>query len=511
MMMTLRRPGKEIHMTRRRGQSGIEIVLPLRLAALSVFLWHGAPVPAMEPPAVQWELTIGDPGVCDCHSDLRQTTDGSYIISGGWGEDCQADAYLVKVSEGGWEEWRQKFNQDRWDFAAAVLQTADGNYVLGATASNVHQRRALLVRTDPSGTELGREMPLEWFKVRWLHETEDGGLIAGGEAREPPFAFGLLRTDGDFKQLWFHVYDFVDPSCLCINYAGWPARDGGYVLIGSAEMDGPSDIAILWVDRNGNQKKSKVIATPSAKDMALGGCEAHEGGNIIVGYTAVTPSPSDVLVLKTDESGAEEWRKTYGGDGQDYATSVAPTSDGGYIISGVNSSLGDPPVMRVYLIKTDGNGAEQWSGTFGPPVEKGWSQYRGSVAQTHDGGYVASKTVLEPDSEFNDIYLVKLAPEAPEETFQRGRTNDDGKLDLNDPTCLLGYLFGRADDPCKSVVPGCLDAADADDDGKVGITDAIYILLHLFQGGPSLPSPSGACGPDPTPDALDCRASPGCP
>jgi hypothetical protein len=42
----------------------------------------------------------------------------------------------------------------------------------------------------------------------------------------------------------------------------------------------------------------------------------------------------------------------------------------------------------------------------------------------------------------------------------------------------LGALF--SDEP----QPVCADAADADDDGSLSITDAIYTLDCLFLGGP---------------------------
>jgi hypothetical protein len=91
-------------------------------------------------------------------------------------------------------------------------------------------------------------------------------------------------------------------------------------------------------------------------------------------------------------------------------------------------------------------------------------------------------------------------------TFKRGDTNADGRLNIADAVCLLGYLFGQATDPCKQGVPRCLDGADANNDGSTNIADAIKILGHLFaQTGP-LPEPFSACGADTAApaDVLDC-------
>ena len=45
-------------------------------------------------------------------------------------------------------------------------------------------------------------------------------------------------------------------------------------------------------------------------------------------------------MVKTDESGNEEWNQTYGGNGFDYAYSVRQVTDGGYVVAGGTESYG---------------------------------------------------------------------------------------------------------------------------------------------------------------------------
>ena len=68
-----------------------------------------------------------------------------------------------------------------------------------------------------------------------------------------------------------------------------------------------------------------------------------------------------------------------------------------------------------------------------------------------------------------------------------------------DPISLLGFLFigGKA--------PPCEDATDANDDGKVDLSDATYVLNYLFLGGPAPRPPFPQPGTDPTADGLGCR------
>jgi len=86
--------------------------------------------------------------------------------------------------------------------------------------------------------------------------------------------------------------------------------------------------------------------------------------------------------------------------------------------------------------------------------------------------------------------------------FLRGDANQDGRVEISDPVQILAYLF------LGVAAPPCLDAADADDSGRLDITDPIVILGFLFRGSsePAAPGPFDA-GPDPTPDPLSCLKS----
>ncbi len=81
-------------------------------------------------------------------------------------------------------------------------------------------------------------------------------------------------------------------------------------------------------------------------------------------------------------------------------------------------------------------------------------------------------------------------------TFLRGDCNGSGSVNITDAIFLLNHLFRSG--------PRwfCDDACDADDDGSLNITDAIAILRYLFQGAGNLPAPSETCGEDPTFDFL---------
>lgn len=102
--------------------------------------------------------------------------------------------------------------------------------------------------------------------------------------------------------------------------------------------------------------------------------------------------------------------------------------------------------------------------------------------------------------------ITKSVLPLPTVRFRRGDSNSDNTVNLSDPVFTLAHLFQGGPQP------RCLDAADANDDGSINLTDNVITLAFLFQGGPppAAPGPQG-CGTDPTTaDVLTCLDAPVC-
>ncbi len=84
--------------------------------------------------------------------------------------------------------------------------------------------------------------------------------------------------------------------------------------------------------------------------------------------------------------------------------------------------------------------------------------------------------------------------------FQRGDATQDGTIDLTDAVYILEHLFlGGPPLPCP-------DAGDINDDGQLDVSDPISTLDYLFRAGADPRPPFPAKGLDPTPDSLGtCR------
>ena len=66
----------------------------------------------------------------------------------------------------------------------------------------------------------------------------------------------------------------------------------------------------------------------------------------------------------------------------------------------------------------------------------------------------------------------------PMKPYAKGDANGDGKVTVSDVVYIINYLF-KGGPP-----PGYLDAADTNCDGKVTVSDVVYLINYLFKGGP---------------------------
>ena len=101
------------------------------------------------------------------------------------------------------------------------------------------------------------------------------------------------------------------------------------------------------------------------------------------------------------------------------------------------------------------------------------------------------------------LFASLSGPVLAQQSFIRGDGNGDQSINIADAIYGLQYLFaaGPAD---------CLDALDADDSGSLDIADPIFTLDVVFVGTTAFPPPGPLCGPDPTPDSLDCAGPVNC-
>lgn len=235
-----------------------------------------------------------------------------------------------------------------------------------------------------------------------IQQTNDGGYILTGfiSVIEKDIVLVKLNSLGD--TLWsnslIESHDQVGRSVKQTN-------DGGYIICGTREDNqGNGNIWLIKTDSIGNMIWNVTFGDTSNYSEGFSVEQTLDGGYIITGGTNVDQflGNSDVQLIKTNGNGIEQWSQTYGGIGEDVGHSVQQTNDGGYIITGVIDGSGSNQ-GEVYLVKTNSIGVELWSNSFGgTSQDQGWS-----VQQTMDGGYITTGYTWGGSNGQSDIYTIK--------------------------------------------------------------------------------------------------------
>lgn len=461
-------------------------------------LLPGAVVAQVTPPELEWTRIFFE-GDAD---SILETGDGGYLIVGSRLSDLGSDVYLLKTDAAGRERWSRAYGSAGTSYSGRLVQaTSDGGYVVaGAVTSHsgIQDSDVYLLRTDADGDEIwsrtfggGSE---DWAAS--VCEASDGGFLLVGATSS--FGAGdydvyLVKTDGEGNEVWFKTFG---GSRQDRAYSIQETADGGYVFTGEANSFGAgmADVYLVKTDAAGNEIWSRTFggAEIDGGDFVQ---QTRDGGYIVTGSRfSLCADDRCVYLLKADGDGNEVWSRSLGvpGPGFDSGKVVRQTRDGGFVV-----------VSGFGLIKTDENGQELWTQSWADASE-GWF-IAWSVQQTNDGGYVVGGMVdLDDDDRFNACIL-KFGPESWDSPmFRRGDANGDGGLNLADAVFVLLDLFSGEPHPL------CEKSTDADDSGTIEITDAVRVLSFLFLGGAPPESPFPECGPDPTPDELECESYEAC-
>ena len=356
-----------------------------------------------------WTKTFGGSSN-DRGYSVQQTTDGGYVIGGytsSYGNGS-ADVWLIKTDADGDTLWTQTYGGSSNDRGYSVQQTTDGGYIIAGYTESFGNGDddVWLIKTDSNGDSL-------WTKTFGgsdgdygysVQQTTDGGYIITCTE----YSYGmdsniwLIKTDSLGQEEWNQIFYYVGNS---EGRSVQQTTDGGYIIAGMY-----SYLAILIKTDSLGNEEWHTSYFPSGSSSSWGSCvqQTIDNGFIFTGYSFMYDVwTTDVLLIKTDSLGNEEWNQTFGGNEDDYGSSVQQTTDGGYIITGITTSFGNGG-QDMWLIKTDADGDDEWNQTFG-----GSNNDEGhSVQETTDGRYVITGSTASFGYGGEDVWLIKTDSDA---------------------------------------------------------------------------------------------------
>jgi hypothetical protein len=302
--------------------------------------------------------------------------------------------------------FQKTYGGANYDIGSSIMQTTDGGFIIvGSYDKGTGFTDVYLIRITANGDTL-------WTKTYGgsgndegisVQQTSDGGYIIAGYTDS--FGVGnydvyLIRTNPGGDTLWTKTYGGINWD---MGRNVKQTFDGGYIICGHSDSFGAgfSDIYLIRTDSIGNALWTKTYGGTSV-DLGSAVQQTTDSGFIIAGYTfSFGAGDQYVYLIRTDANGTDLWSKTYGGTSNNSGSSVQQTSDGGYIIAG-GTSFGAGNA-DVYLIKTDTVGDTLWTKTFGGTnFDEGYA-----VQQTIDSGYIIAGVTESFGVGNYDIYLIK--------------------------------------------------------------------------------------------------------
>ncbi|SMC63130.1 T9SS C-terminal target domain-containing protein [Moheibacter sediminis] len=382
--------------------------------------------------------------------------------------------------------------------------------------------------TDPGGGDDDNYPPINYRlggsdmdRAYSVIQTTDGGYIVVGESRSSASG-DVSGTNKGFTDSWIVKLDASGDIEWDKLYGGngsesaWSIQqttDGGYIIGGNSSSSasgnvsgagkGNDDYWILKLDASGNIVWDKLYGG-SGTESFTSIRQTTDGGYIVTGSTnssnsgdvnATNKGVRDAWIVKLDASGNIDWKKLYGGSGNESVNSVQQTPDGGYILAGVSQSSASGNVSDVnnggqdyWILKLDASGNIAWDKLYGGSNR----EVAASIELTTDGGFIVagisassvSGDVSGVNNGGEDYWILKLDASGNKVWDKLyGGSNNESALDMKQ-TADGGYIIaGRSMSSASGDVSGVNNGAGATDYWIVKLDAFGNLIWEKLYGG----------------------------
>lgn len=306
------------------------------------------------------------------------------------------DVPLFEASQGS-ILWQREFTSPGEDWINELTPLRDGRFLASGYLGRIDGEeasdwRALAVTFDADGN------------IAWQREHGAGGGIDA-------YWNGVEAADGRFALTGFTTRigaGGIDACFAILTREGWIVKENAY---GGPKYDRATDLA-----------------------------PAADGGFVLAGMTeSFGAGKRDILLLKVDGNGIEQWRRIYGEPGNDAALYIESTTDNGFVIAGGTEGANED--SQILVMKIDSEGRETWRRTVGEPDK---DDVNHGLALLPDGRIVVTGYSKSWDARDNDVLVALLSPAGEIERIDMiGGADDDRpitpKVDSKGQVWIVGY------------------------------------------------------------------------
>ncbi|KKM89312.1 hypothetical protein LCGC14_1249930 [marine sediment metagenome] len=306
--------------------------------------------------------------------------------------------------------WNQTWGGGLDDSSNLITNDSSGNiYVGGTTASfGAGLIDMVLIKYNSSGTQL-------WNRT-WGGVFDDtiydidfdplGNIYISGLTTANPgtdIDMVLVKYDSSGTQLWNRTfggglddrgYEVAVDSIGNVYQVGWGLSYG----------PGSADMYLVKYSSSGTQQWNRTWGGGAIEYCNK--LEVDSLNNIYVtGITYSFGVAGDIFLVKYNSSGVQQWNRTWGGGGVDSSSIISTDSSDNIFIGGTTTSFGAGGIDMV-LIKYNSSGAQQWNSTWGGGSYGADDTVHGFTIDTSGNIYTTGETwSFSPDS---DLFLNKF-------------------------------------------------------------------------------------------------------
>lgn len=267
--------------------------------------------------------------------------------------------------------------------------------------------------------------------------TQDGDILAVGATNHlhmPPYSGDalLMKLNLDGDVLWERTWggDGYEQAHSVVL-----AADGGYYILGETDSYGAGDrdFFLLRVTEDGVEEWFETYGR-SGREWPYGMLHLSNGELLIYGFTESTEGGRDEYAIRVAQDGNIIWEYTVESSGEQLVLDALETPEGDLVFAVIVEEDGK-------LVKLDADGGVQWTYRY---ELAGW-QFASQVAQTEGGGFLLAGFSMSSSPQQADTWLARCAwtGELEWETSFGDSTFDDyahSMIRLSDGTYLLGAI-----------------------------------------------------------------------
>ena len=316
----------------------------------------------------EWSKTYEARG-WDQFSAIAQTTDFGFILAGYTSPDSssEADAWLIKCDRNGDVIWSRTYGGGKWDSAADVVQTIDGNFLFaGETWSEGHGL------SDGWLVKVNEEGYVEWSR-RFGGKAEDHFTSIAITEKDVIFLAGSLTDASGFhRDGWLMKLSAKGKEVFSRTFGGGSndgfsnlllSDDGGMLLAGYTESEGimERNAYLVRLNRNGEESWSRTYGEYNAA-IAYDLLELKDGymlcGSTLTDATSLNPHESG-WIIRTDFRGETNWYREFTDESNTLLRASAALNNGHVFHAGsIHYQTGESNGWLLKLVPEEGSASE---------------------------------------------------------------------------------------------------------------------------------------------------------